>query len=96
MPLILFRLIHLACQCDPRLFSDHRQMLWFLGQILSNILPDNPDQLGSNGEEVGEKEDLEEGLHGPSADEELMAKVEECKEKEVEGLQEDVEDPAGD
>lgn len=96
MPLILLCLIHLARQRNPRLFSNHRQMLRFLDQVLSNILPYNPDQLGSNGEEVGEEEDLEEGLHGPGADDKLMAEVEECKEEEVEGFQKDVEDPTGD
>lgn len=96
MPLIFLRLIHLARQRNPRLFSNHRQMLRFLDQILSKILPDNSDQLGSNGEKVREEEDLEEGLHGPGADDELMAEVEECKEEKVEGFQEDVEDPAGD
>ena len=90
MPLILLRLIYLARQRNSRLFSYHRQMRRFLDHILSNILPDNPDQLGCNGEEVGEEEDLEEGLHSSSADDEFMAEVEECKEEEVEGFQEDV------
>lgn len=68
----------------------------FLGQLCPNILPYNPDQFGGYWEEVWEEKDLDEGLHGPRADNEFVAQVQECKEEEVERLEEDVDDPAGD